>query len=107
MTIEKYHLEIYKDSKGTAPFVKWLESLRDGRARAKIKVRLARLRLGNLGDCKSIGEGVSELRIDEGIGYRVYFAHEPNMKIILLGGSKKTQAKDIERAKQYIKDYRS
>ena len=107
MMIEKYHIEIYKDKQGLAPFVKWIESLKDVRARAKVKVRLTRLWLGNLGDCKSVGDGVYEIRIDEGIGYRVYFAQEPNTKIILLGGSKKIQTKDIDKAKQYIKDYRS
>jgi putative addiction module killer protein len=107
MTLEKYYIEIYQDKRGLVPFVKWIESLKDVRARAKIKVRLTRLRLGNLGDYKSVGDGVYELRIDEGIGYRVYFAQEPDMKIILLGGSKKTQPQDIGKAKQYIKDYRS
>lgn len=107
MVTEKYHIEIYRDRQGNAPFIKWIESLKDVRARAKIKVRLTRVRLGNLGDCKSVGDGIYELRIDEGIGYRVYLAQEPNRKVILLGGNKKTQTQDIQKAKQYIKNYRS
>jgi putative addiction module killer protein len=105
MKNELYTIEIYKNSQGLAPFIMWMESLKDIRARAKIKVRIARLRLGNLGDCKSVGGGVFELRVDEGIGYRVYFIQEPGKKIILLGGSKKSQERDIAIAKDYRKDY--
>lgn len=107
MTIEVFQIEIYQDKQGKRPFIEWLESLKDVKARAKIKVRLARVRLGNLGDWKTVNDGVFELRIDEGLGYRIYFTQDPNRKIILLGGSKKTQSRDINRAKQYAKDYRS
>ena len=74
--------------------------------RAKIRVRLNRIRLGNFGDCKSVGGGVSELRIPHGPGYRVYFGRKDNMVVILLyGGDKKTQSRDIELAQTYWDDY--
>ena len=84
----------YLTEEGGSPFRKWLKSLKDANARAKIRVRLNRLRLGNLGDCKSVGSGVSELRIDYGLGYRVYFGQDGDEIIILLyGGDKKRQQK--------------
>lgn len=67
-----YEVEYYKTPEGKAPFKEWLESLRDVNGRAKIRVRLDRARLGNLGDHKQVDEGVWELRIDYGPGYRVY-----------------------------------
>lgn len=88
------------------PFRDWLEGLRDRQARARIRVRLNRIRLGNFGDCKSVGGGVSELRIPHGPGYRVYFGHKENTVVILLyGGDKKTQSKDIALAQEYWADY--
>ncbi len=107
MGTDQYQIEIYQDKKRTHPFIEWIESLKDKTARAKIKVRLARIRLGNLGDCKSLGQGLYEIRVDEGVGYRLYFTQASAKKIILLGGSKKTQEKDIEKARLYLKDYRS
>jgi putative addiction module killer protein len=86
----------------------WLYSLRDQRAKAKIRARLDRVENGNLGDCKSLGEGVFELRIDYGPGYRIYFGQEGITIIILLcGGDKSTQEQDIGKAQEYWKDYRS
>lgn len=79
-------LEYLTDS-GQNPFRNWLEGLRDRQARAKIRVRLNRIRLGNFGDCKSVGRGVSELRIPHGPGYRVYFGRKDNMVVILLCGA--------------------
>ena len=97
----------YLTEEGESPFRKWLKSLRDANARAKIRVRLNKIRLGNLGDCKSVGSGVSELRIDYGPGYRVYFGQDENEIIILLyGGDKKRQQKDIETAISYWQDYK-
>ena len=91
---------------GSAPFNDWLEALKDRKARAIIRTRINRVRLGNLGDCKSVGEGVNELRIKFGAGYRVYFGQEGDMIVILLsGGDKSSQNRDIDRAKQYWKDY--
>jgi len=83
----------------TDTFAKWIDGLRDIRARARILVRIERLSLGNPGDAKPVGEGVSELRIDLGPGYRVYYKKVGRAIIILLaGGDKSTQAKDIKTA---------
>jgi len=86
-------LEIRK----TAEFAQWLDGLRDMKARARVQARLDRMAEGNPGDVKPVGEGVSELRIDFGPGYRVYFKSRGHEIIILLaGGDKKTQANDIK-----------
>jgi putative addiction module killer protein len=83
----------------TEVFVKWLDALDDIRARARILVRIERLAAGNPGDVKAVGEGVSELRIDYGPGYRVYYRrHGREVVILLAGGDKSTQAKDIKTA---------
>jgi len=83
----------------TAAFVKWLDGLRDARAKARILLRLRRLSLGNFGDWKPVGNSVSELRIDYGPGYRVYLTRRGSSVIILLaGGTKKSQSRDIKRA---------
>jgi putative addiction module killer protein len=83
----------------TEIFTKWLDGLNDIRARARILVRIERLAAGNPGDVKSVGEGVSELRIDYGPGYRVYYKKLGQKVVILLaGGDKNTQAKDIKTA---------
>ncbi|MES2208561.1 MAG: type II toxin-antitoxin system RelE/ParE family toxin [Pseudomonadota bacterium] len=83
----------------TLIFSKWLESLRDAQARTRVQARILRLRHGNPGDVKPVGEGVSEMRIDHGPGYRVYFVQQGMQLIILLaGGDKSTQAKDIKTA---------
>ena len=83
----------------TLTFAKWIDGLQDIRARARILVRIERLAAGNPGDVKPVGEGVSEMRIDYGPGYRVYFKKTGQMLIILLaGGDKKSQAKDIQTA---------
>ena len=81
----------------TAEFAQWLDGLRDMKARARVHARLDRMAEGNPGDVKPVGEGVSELRIDFGPGYRVYFKSRGHEIIILLaGGDKKTQANDIK-----------
>ena len=83
----------------TEIFAKWLDGLNDIRARARILVRIERLAAGNPGDVKPVGEGVSELRIDYGPGYRVYYKKQGQKVVILLaGGDKNTQAKDIKTA---------
>jgi putative addiction module killer protein len=83
----------------TEIYAEWFASLRDRQARARIDVRIRRLSLGNPGDVRPIGEGVSELRIDYGPGYRIYFVQRGQRVVILLaGGDKRTQAKDIETA---------
>ena len=83
----------------TDNFAKWIDGLQDIRARARILVRIERLRAGNPGDVKPVGEGISELRVDYGPSYRVYFKKIGQKVIILLaGGDKKTQPKDIKTA---------
>jgi putative addiction module killer protein len=85
----------------TEEFARWLTSLRDARAAARIAQRIVRVQSGLLGDVKAVGEGVSELRIDYGPGYRLYFMQRGRAVIILLcGGDKGTQARDIRRAKE-------
>ena len=83
----------------TDVFAAWFNKLRDQQARARILARIRRLSLGNPGDVKPVGEGVSELRIDHGPGYRVYFVQRgPVLAILLAGGDKRTQARDIKTA---------
>ena len=83
----------------TAAYAKWLDGLRDVRARARVLTRVERLRVGNQGDVRPVGEGVSELRIDYGPGYRVYFKRQRGMVVLLLaGGDKGSQRRDIETA---------
>ena len=99
-------LRLYEASTGACPFEDWLEALRDARGRAQIQVRLDRLEQGNLGDCKPLGDGMRELRIDLGPGYRVYFGEDgPRIVLLLNGGDKSTQAKDIKNATKFWKDY--
>lgn len=89
----------------TAVFEAWIDGLKDMRAVARIEVRLRRLSLGHLGDAKSLGAGVSEMRIDYGPGYRLYFTRRGERIVILLcGGDKKRQSGDIARAKQMAKE---
>lgn len=108
MEVHPREVRIYVTADGRSPFSEWRDSLRDRRAKAKIRARLDRVEEGNLGDYKSVGESVFELRIDYGSGYRIYFGQEGSTIIILLcGGDKSTQAQDIHRAKEYWEDYRS
>jgi putative addiction module killer protein len=85
----------------TEVFARWLDGLRDLRARARIQARIERLAMGNPGDVRPVGEGVSELRLDFGPGYRVYYKKRGRQLVILLaGGDKSTQAKDIKKAQR-------
>ena len=105
---ERYQIREYLTGDGRCPFQEWLTGLRDRQARARIRARLDRVALGNLGDCKGVGEGVQELRIFHGPGYRVYFGLDGDTVVLLLcGGSKDTQARDIQTAQRYWRDYRS
>ncbi len=100
-------LRRYQLEDESTPVSEWLRNLRDLRARAQIEVRLRRVLSGNLGDCKSVGEGVSELRVDIGSGYRVYFGKQGQALVILLcGGDKTSQQRDIPRAKTYWADWK-
>ena len=101
-----WRLLYYQTRGGRMPFREWQASLTDRRAEAAIRARLERLRDGLFGDCKPVGEGVSEFRVDVGPGYRGYFFRAGRALILLLcGGDKGTQHADIERAKKYRKDY--
>ena len=83
----------------TEVYAKWLDGLRDIRARARILARIERLADGNPGDARPVGEGVSELRVDYGPGYRVYFTRQGRTILVLLaGGDKRTQSRDIATA---------
>jgi putative addiction module killer protein len=89
----------------TAEFIDWLVALRDVPARARIAKRIDRIGLGNFGDAKSVGEGVSELRFTFGPGYRVYYTRRGDVVVILLcGGDKDLRERDIERAKAMAKE---
>ncbi len=102
-----FTLEYYITETGKIPFKDWLESLKDIHARAKIRIALDRIRLGNLGHVKSVGNGVHELKIDYGPGYRVYCGlAEATIVLLLLGGDKSSQSKDISRAKEYWKTFK-
>jgi len=82
----------------TDAFVRWFDDLRDRNARARILARIRRLQLGNPGDSRPVGKGVSEMRIDHGPGYRVYFVRRQQSVVLLVGGNKNTQNRDIDRA---------
>lgn len=100
-------IRIYISRDGKKPFIDWLKKLRDQRARDRIHNQIDRLRLGNAGDFKSVGNGLYELRIHYGPGYRIYFGKTGKQIILLLcGGSKASQREDVQRAKQYWEDYR-
>mgnify|MGYP000934509989 FL=1 len=91
--------------KQTDEFARWLTGLRDQRAKQKIATRLQRLKFGHFGDVEPIGSGLSELRIHEGQGYRIYFRQNGQEIILLLcGGNKKTQQRDIRRAHEIMKE---
>ncbi|NCV88560.1 MAG: type II toxin-antitoxin system RelE/ParE family toxin [Oxalobacteraceae bacterium] len=96
----------YADADGKDHFGRWLESLSDVQAQARVSARLIRLHRGNFGDCRAVGEGVWEIRIDWGPGYRVYYAIAGKQAILLCeGGDKRTQATDIQRAIARWKDW--
>jgi putative addiction module killer protein len=97
---------VFRARNGRRPFEEWLDELNDQRAVARVLARLARVRQGNLGDCKSVGEGVSELRVDYGPGYRVYFGQKGRTLVVLLcGGDKRTQDRDIRLAKLFWREF--
>lgn len=98
---------IYQDDKGKEPFTEWLAGLRDQRGRRIILSRIGRLEQGLYGDSHAVGEGVLELRVFFGPGYRVYFGEEAGHRIILLcGGDKDSQDQDIQAAKEYWREYK-
>jgi putative addiction module killer protein len=96
----------YEDEVGYKPYTEWLNKLADRQAKARVLVRVLRMAGGNFGDCKPVGEGVWELRIDWGPGYRVYYAHAGKKLVLLLtGGDKRKQQADIAAAIEYWDDW--
>ena len=101
-----FEIEYYVAENGSLPFKDWLDGLKDIAGRARIRIRLDRVRLGNLGDSRSVGGGVYELKVAHGPGYRIYFALEGERVVLLLmGGDKSTQSKDIVKAKSFREDW--
>ncbi|MBA3923816.1 MAG: type II toxin-antitoxin system RelE/ParE family toxin [Nostocaceae cyanobacterium] len=99
-------LKVYAKEDGKEPYTEWLGNVKDYTIRARIIRRVERLKQGNYGDCKSVGEGVQQLRLFFGSGYRVYIGEAGNDVVILLcGGDKDSQDRDIERAKKYWQGY--
>ena len=97
---------VYRTRGGELPFNEWLRDLRDDNVVGRVLARIGRVRRGNVGDCRAVGKGVFELRIDYGPGYRVYFGQIGQTIVVLLcGGDKRTQQRDIAQAHEYWKDY--
>ncbi len=97
---------VFADKNGKEPFTQWLYGLKDIMGRKRILIRITRLEHGNFGDCESVGEGVSELRMFFGAGYRVYFGEDAeNIVVLLCGGDKGSQQQDIKKAKAYWREY--
>ena len=102
-----YQIEMYQTLAGKKPFAQWFDTLKDAKAKALILDRLDRVKLGNFGDTTYVGDGVSELRFHSGPGYRLYYTKSGTQIVVLLcGGAKGTQPKDIKLAKQYLADFK-
>lgn len=98
---------IYTDKHAQRPLTVWLDALKDLRAKAHIQARMVRVAAGNFGDCKPLRDGVQELRIDYGPGYRVYLSRQgPVLVLLLCGGDKGNQDRDIDRAIEYLTDWK-
>ena len=107
MLVTPREIVAFRARDGQVPFEDWLDDLKDKRAVARVLARLTRVRQGNAGDCKSVGEGVSELRVDYGPGYRVYFGQQGQTLVVLLcGGDERTQDRDIRLAKLYWQEFK-
>ena len=102
------NVELYQTPEGEFPYERWFDSLKDRRTKDQIKARFTRLRTGNLGRWKAVGEGVREIAIDFGPGYRIYAGQvDPNTILLLCAGDKGTQVKDISTSKKYWAEYKS
>ena len=107
MEVQEREIIYYEAPDGKKSVQEWLYSLKDVIARAKIRARIDRVKLGNLGKCNPVGQGVMELKVDFGPAYRIYFGQMGKALIILLcGGDKSTQSKDIKSAHEYWADYK-
>ena len=106
--IDAIEIRHYLTRSGKDAFDDWLSELADIRAQAKIGARINRLAAGNFGDCKALGQGLYELRIDWGPGYRVYYAMIAQSRVLILcGGDKRIQVPDIAKARAYLADYKA
>lgn len=100
-------VRIYTDALQRTPFERWLNDLQDRTARAKIRARLERVRGGNFGDCKPLRDGVQELRVDHGPGYRVFLSRQgPVLVLLLCGSAKDDQDRAIRQAVEYLTDWK-
>lgn len=105
--MKEYKISIFTTGDGKAPFLNWLESIKDIQTRRRIRLRIDRLTYGNFGDTKSVGDNLYELRLFFGSGYRVYYTVENDKLVILFtGGDKSSQAEDIKKAKKYLQEYK-
>lgn len=100
-------LQAYRTQNGREPFTEWFNAIRDTKAQSRIRSRLISLEHGNFGDYRSVGSGVFELRIHVGAGYRVYFGEiDRTIVLLICGGDKASQTRDIQRAKTYWQEYK-
>ena len=100
-------IQYYRDRHGRTPFTEWIQSIRDIKTQNRILRRLDRLTWGNFGECRSVGNGIFELILNFGPGYRIYFGEVDNTIVLLLcGGDKSSQVRDIDRAKMYWQTYK-
>ena len=107
MTGQEWTIEYHIDESGREPFRGWHESLRDFKAQTVIDAKMARVRLGNFGACQPVGHGVFEFKIDYGPGYRIYYGRIASKIILLLcGGDKSTQQKDIQTAHRFWRQFK-
>ncbi|MDD5222389.1 MAG: type II toxin-antitoxin system RelE/ParE family toxin [bacterium] len=106
MESESREVVYYKTGAGKVPFLDWLYSLKDKITRARIRIRIERVAMGNFGDHHSVGNGVWELRVSSGPGFRIYYGLEgKKIVVVLAGGDKRSQEKDVKLAKEYWADY--
>ena len=105
--VQPQEIQYYRTPNMQRPFIEWLGSIQDRKTQRRIRARIERLKFGNFGDAKFIGEGVFEMRLHFGAGYRIYFGKVDNTIILLLcGGDKSSQTRDIEQAKTYWQEYK-
>ena len=108
MEVQPQEIRYYVTEEDVKPFIVWFNAFRNHTARNRIEIRLKRIELGNFGDCKFVGEGVYELRVDTGPGYRVYFGRvDATIVLLLYGGDKSSQDRDILLAQKYWSNYES
>lgn len=104
--VQNWRIREYKTSSGVRPYRLWFNSLKDIRTRERVQARILRIESGNLGDHRFVGEGVYELRLDFGAGYRIYFGFDGEVLILLLlGGDKSSQKRDLQMAKAFWREY--